>query len=249
MIYTNSGAVVSSNMIDEAVWLRSICQKNRFDLSDEQVDLLRKYVGQLLEWNKKLNLISRKDEDNVWIRHLLTSIALLFRFEFRQGSAIIDIGTGGGLPGIPLAILSKNVNMALLDSTQKKIRAVTEIVSALKLERVKTYSGRAEELNRLPKFHRSFDYVLARGVGSISQMIEWTAPFLKRRTSSDTDDSRDRATLKRGSIVLWKGGDLTRELEQVQTKDKPAGMSSYPLTIDGIDPSELFEKKIVVIQP
>jgi len=235
--------------MDDAIWLRTICQKNRFNLSDEQIDLLQKYVGQLLDWNKKLNLISRKDEENIWTRHILSSIAFLFQFEFSPGSAIIDIGTGGGLPGIPLAILSKNVNMMLVDSIQKKIRAVSEIVSALKLDRVKTYRGRAEEANRLPKFHRSFDYAIARGVGSISQMVEWSVPFLAGKSASRPDSSHARPTLKPRSIVLWKGGDLTRELEEVQLKHKPAGISSYPLTIDGIDPSGLVEKKIVVIQP
>ena len=235
--------------MDDALWLRTICQKNRFNLSDEQIDLLQKYVAQLLDWNKKLNLISRKDEENIWSRHILSSVALLFQFEFHPGSAIIDIGTGGGLPGIPLAVLSKNVNMTLMDSIQKKIRAVTEIVSTLKLDRVNTYCGRAEQLNRVPKFHRSFDYVLARGVASISQIIEWSLPFLRGQAAPDSESSPARPTLKRGSIVLWKGGDLTRELEQAELKHKHVGIRSYPLTIDGIDPSELVEKKIVIIQP
>src|SRR6266850_7259259 len=146
--YTQTGSASPSNLMDDALWLRTICQKNRFNLSDEQIDLLQKYVAQLLDWNKKLNLISRKDEENIWSRHILSSVALLFQFEFHPGSAIIDIGTGGGLPGIPLAVLSKNVNMTLIDSIQKKIRAVTEIVSTLKLDRVNTYCGRAEQLNR-----------------------------------------------------------------------------------------------------
>ena len=240
--------------MDEGIWLRTICQKNRFSLADEQIDLLQKYVAQLLDWNKKLNLISRKDEENIWTRHILSSIGFLFQFEFGPGSAIVDIGTGGGLPGIPLAILPKNVNMTLLDSIQKKIRAVTEIVSTLKLNRVKTYCGRAEDVNRLPKFHRSFDYAISRGVGSISQMVDWSVPFLRdhsasRAEISRADSSQGRAILKPGSIVLWKGGDLTREFDEVRLKHKPAEISSYPLTIDGIDPSELVEKKIVVIQP
>lgn len=245
----HTGLAISSKLMDDAIWLRTICQKNLFNLYDEQIDLLQKYVAQLLNWNKKLNLISRKDEGNIWTRHILSSIAFLFQFEFRPGSAIIDIGTGGGLPGIPLAILSKNVNMTLVDSIQKKIRAVTEIVSTLKLDRVKAVRGRAEELNQIPKFHRSFDFVLARGVGSISQMVEWSAPFLRAYSASHPDTSHGGPTLTPGSIVLWKGGDLTRELDEVKLKHKPAAISSYPLTIDGIDPSGLVEKKLVVIQP
>jgi 16S rRNA (guanine527-N7)-methyltransferase len=235
--------------MDEAIWLRSICRKNQFNLSDEQVDLLQKYVAQLLGWNKKLNLVSRRDAENIWTRHILISIAPLFRFEFRPGSAIIDIGTGGGLPGIPIAILSTHVKMTLVDSIQKKVRAVSEIVSTLKLAGVKTHCGRAEDINHLPKYHRSFDYVIARGVASITQMMEWSVPFLRGHSLAELNGSPAKPAINPGSILLWKGGDLTSELAQAELKLKPAEISSYPLIIEGIDPSELADKKIVVIRP
>src|SRR6266849_10544190 len=118
--------------MDYAVWFRSICQTNHHSVSDEQVDLIVKYVESLLEWNRKINLISRKDEEHIWTRHILGSIAILFHFYFYPGSSLIDIGTGGGLPGIPLAILNRHMDVTLLDSIQKKIRAVSEIVAKLK---------------------------------------------------------------------------------------------------------------------
>lgn len=236
--------------MEEAIWFRSICLKNRFAVSDEQLDLLQKYVSHLLEWNKKLNLISRKDEDQIWTRHVLGSIALLFRFEFHPDSSLIDIGTGGGLPGIPLGILSKNLNLTLVDSIQKKVRAVTDIISSLGLGTAKTVCGRIEELNETPLFRKAFDYVIARGVGGISEILKWGSPLLKPSAPSPNgEDSLPRRMLTRGLIILLKGGDLAGEMEQARLKHRPRQVDLYPIIIDGIDPNELVEKKLIIIRP
>src|ERR1041385_1044091 len=235
--------------MDDAVLFRSICQKNRLEITDAQLKALEGYVKELLEWNQKINLISRKDEDHIWTRHVLGSIALLFQFEFLPGSTIIDIGTGGGLPGIPLSILSEGLEVTLIDSIQKKIRAVAEIITSRKLGRVKALPGRIEELNGKPPFHHAFDYVIARAVGSISDIVKWGAPLLKTSSGGQPNDPSPRKWLKRGSIILLKGGDLTGEMEQARVKQKPGDIESDPLMIDGIDPSEFVEKKIVIIRP
>ena len=235
--------------MDDALFFRSICQKNRYEVSDAQLKLLEGYVTGLLEWNQKINLISRKDADHIWTRHVLGSIALLFQFEFLPGSTIIDIGTGGGLPGIPLGILSESLEVTLIDSIRKKIRAVAEIISSQKLERVKTFCGRIEELNGVAPLHHAFDYVIARGVGAISDIVRWGIPLLKPSAGVQTKEPSPRRWLKRGSIILLKGGDLTGELEQVRMKQKPREINPYPLMVDGIDPSEFVEKKIILIRP
>src|SRR6266446_2378303 len=196
----------------DAVLFRSICRKNRFEISDAQINLLEGYVRALLEWNQKINLISRKDEAHVWTRHVFGSIALLFQFEFLPGSTMIDIGTGGGLPGIPLCILSDRLEVTLVDSIQKKIRAVAEIISSRKLELVRTLCGRIEELNGKPPLHHVFDYVIARGVGAISEIVQWGTPLLRPSSGVQTKDPSPRKWLKRGSIILLKGGDLTGEI-------------------------------------
>jgi 16S rRNA (guanine527-N7)-methyltransferase len=236
--------------MDEAVLFRSLCQKNRYSISDLQFASLQKYVTGLLDWNKKINLISRKDEDHVWTRHVLGSIALLFQFQFLPGSRIIDIGTGGGLPGIPLGILSEDLEVTLVDSIQKKIRAVTEIISSQGLGTMKTVCGRIEELNGKQPLHKAFDYVIARGVGAISDILKWSTPLLRPSVESrKREDPSPRRWLERGSVILLKGGDLTLELEQARVKQRPREINSYPVIIDGIDPSEMVEKKIVIIRP
>jgi 16S rRNA (guanine527-N7)-methyltransferase len=236
--------------MDDAVLFRSICKKNGYDVSDQQLELLQSYVRSLLEWNQKINLISRKDSDHIWTRHVLGSIALLFQFQFLPNSSIIDIGTGGGLPGIPLGILSENLEVTLIDSIQKKIRAVSEIISSQNFGRIKALSGRVEELNRVPPLHHAFDYVIARGVGAISDLVKWTTPLLRPSSPAQVKASASaRKWLKKGSIILLKGGDLTLELEQARVKQKPREIEQYPLIVDGIDPTEFVEKKIVIIRP
>src|ERR1051325_7069017 len=102
--------------MDDAVLFRSICQKNRLEITDAQLSSLEGYVKELLEWNQKVNLISRKDEEHIWTRHVLGSIALLFQFEFLPGSTIIDIGTGGGRAGGSPRLLSGSLEGTTLES-------------------------------------------------------------------------------------------------------------------------------------
>src|SRR5258706_6794358 len=98
-------------MSDDTLWFRKICRQNNFSISDNQLDLIKSYVDYLIDWNSKLNLISRKDEHNIWCRHILGSVNFLFDHPFEQNAKIVDVGTGGGLPGIPLAILCSDLNI------------------------------------------------------------------------------------------------------------------------------------------
>src|SRR3990172_6606526 len=107
----------------EALWFQSICKWNGLSVSDDRLQLLERYVRQLLDWNKKLNLISRRDEENVWTRHILHSASLLFHLSLKQRARILDLGTGGGLPGIPIKILVPSFSVTLVDSINKKTTA------------------------------------------------------------------------------------------------------------------------------
>ncbi len=229
---------------------RTICKKNGFSVSDDQANLLHQYVESLLDWNKKINLISRRDEEGIWERHVLASAALLFKYDLLPESSIVDIGTGGGLPGIPLGILADRLNVTLIDSIQKKIRAVTEIIATLKLKGVKAVCGRIEELNKSAPYRNSYDYVIARGVGSISEIVKWGTPLLKSSSAGEGSEGSHRGrSLDRGAIILLKGGDLTQEVDQARIKLKPRRIDLYPLVIDGIDPMGLVDKKIVIVRP
>ncbi|MDQ3015752.1 MAG: 16S rRNA (guanine(527)-N(7))-methyltransferase RsmG [Bacteroidota bacterium] len=120
------------------------------------------------EWNEKINVISRKDIDNLYLHHVLHSLAIVKSGQIKSGMKVIDIGTGGGFPGIPLAIMYPDVQFTLLDSTAKKIKVVSEIAASLKLKNVIPVQARAEE-------HKGeYDIVLSRAVSSLKQLVLWT---------------------------------------------------------------------------
>ena len=110
------------------IWLGTVCAQNGLRLSEEQLTLLETLAVRLLDWNQKINLISRRDEENFWTSHLLHCLALLFKVDLPAGSLILDLGTGGGLPGLPLKIVRPDLTLTLLDSTQKKINVVRDLI-------------------------------------------------------------------------------------------------------------------------
>ena len=168
-------------MVEKALWLKAIFGKNGMELTAEQVSQLSEYVRLLLEWNQKVNLISRKDEANIWERHILHCAALVLLFDFPAGSKVIDIGTGGGLPGIPLKIFRPDLTVLLLDSTKKKIDAVSAMLSSLKLQNISAVWGRAEELATLPQYREQYHIAVARAVAQLPELIKWAEPFLIKK--------------------------------------------------------------------
>ena len=142
------------------------------ELSQEQVDKLMHYATLLLEWNSKINLISRKDEDRLIKKHFLQCLAMLYYHPFTPKDRVLDVGTGGGLPGIPLAIAYPEVSFTLIDSIGKKIKAVQAMVADLGLTNVDTKQARAEELKI--KCSR----VVARGVTDFVQFVSYVRPLL-----------------------------------------------------------------------
>jgi len=230
-------------VIPPPVWFRTICQKNGFPVREEQIQQLTTYVELLLDWNRKINLISRRDEENVWPRHILHSISILFKHRFRQGALALDLGTGGGLPGIPLKILSPSLRFVLVDATQKKVKAVTKIIRELHLQGAEVFWGRAEDLAKLPNLGGAFDYVFARAVASLKDLVRLSRPFLRLSGVATAEP----LVISPPALVAWKGGEVEQEIQQA----KPNNVRSIEITNLVFEGSEQLldsEKRLIVVR-
>lgn len=172
-----------------------LIQKYFSDLNREQVDQFSALSSLYYEWNNKVNVISRKDIDNLYERHVLHSLAIAKFISFKDGTKVLDFGTGGGFPGIPLAIMFPRVKFTLVDSIGKKINVVNSVSSELGLANVQTYNGRIEEING------KYEFFVSRAVTKLDTAWGWIGNKI---------DSHDNNELKNGLIYL-KGGDIEAE--------------------------------------
>lgn len=172
------------------------------DFTPEQLEQFELLWPIYADWNSKINVVSRKDMDRLYEKHVLHSLAIAAVFDFPKSSSVIDIGTGGGFPGIPLAIYFPSVNFHLLDSIGKKIKVVEAVTKELGLKNVTYSQGRVEEIH-----DKSFDSAVSRAVAPLKELWEWSKPLIKRKKQSD----QDIFTHPNGLICL-KGGDLSREI-------------------------------------
>ena len=165
-------------------------------LTKSQMQQFRRLEALYNEWNAQINVISRKDIDELYLRHVLHSLGIAKVQAFKPGSKILDVGTGGGFPGIPLAIMFPETNFYLVDSIGKKIKVVQEVVDALGLKNVKAEHIRAE------KVKGEFDFIVSRAVTNMDDFVKWTRNKVAKKQNHE---------LKNGILYL-KGGDLTQEL-------------------------------------
>lgn len=178
------------------------------------------------EWNEKINVISRKDIDALYERHILHAMALSNVIKFKAGADILDLGTGGGIPGIPLAILFPETNFTLLDGRGKKITVVNEIAAALDLKNVTGIHGRAEEIKKT-----KFDFVVARGVAGLDKLLPWTRKLLK---------TTQQHAIPNG-LLAYKGGKIKSEIASV---GKHEYIETYPIKEMFEEP--FFEEKYIL---
>jgi 16S rRNA (guanine527-N7)-methyltransferase len=168
------------------------------NLSEKQIEQFSKLQDLYEDWNLKINVVSRKDIDELYLRHVLHSLGIAKVMEFKAGAKVMDVGTGGGFPGIPLAILFPETQFHLVDSIGKKIKVVDEVVEGLGLENVKTFHCRVEEIKE------TYDFIVSRAVAQMETFVRWNKGKIAKKQNHD---------FKNGILYL-KGGDLTEELQK-----------------------------------
>lgn len=220
------------NNADPKLWLRTIFAKNGHPATDEQMDQLEAFVRLLLDWNTKINLISRKDEANIWSAHILHSAAILLQAEIPPRAKVLDLGSGGGLPGLVIKILRPDLDMTCLDATRKKMDAVADIARKLNLRDCATAWGRAEDLGKDKWFSARYDVVVARAVAPLKDLVNWTRPFLRP---------------PHARLITLKGGDLQHERGQTERLAGLRSIKESALTFTGAEQIPGVDKKIVVV--
>ena len=195
------------------------------DLTENQITQFTKLKSLYQDWNLKINVVSRKDIDEIYIRHVLHSLGIAKVQEFLPGSDVMDVGTGGGFPGIPLAILFPETQFHLVDSIGKKIRVVNEVVEGLELTNVKTTNDRVENVPG------QYDFIVSRAVAQMETFVRWVKGHIKKKSTHD----------RKNGILYLKGGDLSEELAPYTTAEVISLTKFYQ--------EDFFETKKVVYLP
>lgn len=195
------------------------------DLTLKQKEQFAKMEGLYKDWNLKINVVSRKDIDELYLRHVLHSTGIAKIMSFEPGAKVLDVGTGGGFPGIPLAILFPETKFHLVDSIGKKIKVVDEVVEGLGLTNVKTTHGRAE------KIKDKYDFIVSRAVAQMETFVRWV--------NKKTHNNHQHAFAN--GILYLKGGDLTEELQGFPEAEV--------IPLSEVFEEEFFETKSVVYLP
>lgn len=209
-------------------------------LTDQQLEQLEIYYAEIVRWNSRVNLTSITAREDVMAKHFLDAYTLspTLADEIKSGGSVIDIGSGNGIPGIPLKIAFPSMNLAVLDSVGKKTRFLQHVVQTLKLDDVQILNGRAEDLAHKPEFRESFDAVISRGVAALPSLMELTLPYCKIG----------------GKIIAMKKGNIQHELDSSQNAIKMLGgllLETVSVKLDAFQDQRLLivVKKINLTPP
>lgn len=208
----------------------TICATNNIVLDKEQMKRIERYAGELFYWNERVNMVSRKDIDNLLENHILHSLSILKYFKPPYKARCLDAGTGGGLPGIPVAIARPDIHMMLVDSIAKKMKITSMMAKHTGLKHLTWHTGRVENLSEKKELTANFDLILARAVKGICVMIDWTKPLLKSG----------------GNYIFLKGGDLEEEKDEAQKKYNNLSIKEHNIKLPGAPRFEKEKKKILV---
>ena len=198
-------------------------------LTDDQRALLKAFAASLLEHNRRVNLISRADQEHVFEHHILHSLALTFRL-FPPGSTVVDWGTGGGLPAVPLAIAFPDCRFVAVDATEKKIAAVRAIGRQLRLDNLETWHGRAEQ------FTERLDYSVSRATAPLSDLWSWHAKA--------AEPGFDQEGCWRRGLLCLKGGDLLEEISRARRRHPGLEVAKYAL--DELFDDPYYREKVIL---
>lgn len=193
------------------------------DFTEEQLRQFKLLEPLYKEWNEKINVISRKDINSLYEKHVLHSLSIAATFDFADESEIMDLGTGGGFPGIPLAIFFPKVKFHLVDSIAKKLKIVEAVAEATGLKNVTTQHIRAEEIR-----NRKFDFIVSRAVAPLRDLWKWSKPLLKNNQVN-----------RNNGLICLKGGDLAAEIQESGTKPRIMELSE-------VFPEEFFREKYLL---
>lgn len=201
-----------------------LIQKYFADFTEHQVAQFTALEELYKEWNAKINVISRKDIDSIYLHHVLHSLSIAAIADFQAGTQIIDIGCGGGFPGVPLAIFFPEVKFHLVDSIAKKLKVVDAVCEGAGIKNITTQHTRAEDIK-----NRKFDYAISRAVAPLKELWKWSAPLLKK----------DHTKAPPSGLICLKGGDLAQEIFE-------SGLRPKMMPIHKIFPEEYFEEKYIL---
>ena len=201
-------------------------------VTQEQAGQFQTYMELLLEWNEKMNLTSITEPEEVVEKHFLDSMALLSWNKLKQGAKVIDVGTGAGFPGVPLKIARPELEVTLLDSLNKRVQFLKEVMDALHLEKIEAVHGRAEDMAKKAEYREHFDYCVSRAVANLSTLSEYGVPFVKVG----------------GCFISYKSGEMEEELKQAEKAIRILGgekekIESFRLPDSDIGRSLIFIRK------
>jgi 16S rRNA (guanine527-N7)-methyltransferase len=194
------------------------------DFTDEQLQQFAALEELYTDWNSKINVISRKDIDSLYVNHVLHSLSIATIVGFRAGTQVIDIGTGGGFPGIPLAIFFPETEFLLVDSIAKKLKVVDAVAEGIGLKNVTTLHSRVEDVK-----NRKFDFVVSRAVAPLKDLWRWGKPLLKPTGFNEIING----------LICLKGGDLAQEISE-------SGVRPYVKSVYELFPEPYFQEKYLL---
>ncbi len=212
--------------------VRRICLENGLDISDSQWQLLEKWAALLLEVNQNVNLISRKETKFLWEKQILPCLALLIFRKFSPDADVCDFGTGGGLPGMLLAIVRPDLRLTLLDSRHKKIEVVQQMIDSLKLSNAQTVLGRGEELGKQRPWRQRFPLLTARAVGPLIDLVRWTADLRKLESV----------------LHIYKGGEIKDEVFALSKKVPGVRVNKSLMVLKGYPKFAENQKYIISLE-